>query len=455
MSRHTKTPLEKLRTKINNLVSDQLIDTGNSLNFQDTVIAEYDDFNFTYTKKRYYPTKLESIVEDDFSVVIPITHANLKYISSSSPNPPLFIKSLLKTFRDLGYTLNSITIGAVQNEIQTHILNITSNLYDDLNNINNEENKIKAHAYNNRIAPFLNQNYNIVLPQNQIDRDFGVLLREIIASNQITQADIQELTNQLQVGSITNVVIQHQVNKQVEWLIEGIEKILDAGKLNRQSAKDLGNSLFAYTKTSISGPEHLMEKILTDYGQFSLFGVPALINTNKYVMNATGLPRVQFDLLLINHLGEVEVVELKRSDTIILDFDSQRNKFYPSVELSKAIAQTERYITSLMKDNDEEYKIEGKKVKDYLNEQIGNIRHFESVRPTGLIIVGSNQSICLNYHDLEQNIKDKISLTDYNNNCDRAFRELKDSLKNIKIISYSELLESAKTRLELSTNTTP
>jgi hypothetical protein len=77
------------------------------------------------------------------------------------------------------------------------------------------------------------------------------------------------------------------------------------------------------------------------------FGVPAMINTNKYVIHHGDLSRSQLDLILITHLGDIELVELKRSDEILMDFDFGRKKFYPTKTLAAAISQCERYITTI------------------------------------------------------------------------------------------------------------
>lgn len=175
-----------------------------------------------------------------------------------------------------------------------------------------------------------------------------------------------------------------------------------------------------------------------------------LLNTNKYVKAPRGQSRSQFDLILINHLGDLEVVELKRTDEIILDYDKGRNKFYPSKNLSIAIAQAERYITAVTKDNDEEYKIEGLKIREYINKEVGGTTYIETIRPQALILIGSFETVTKPYSSLSIEMQTKVNEQDYNENGNRAYRELKESFKNIKILNYSELLEQARTRLELS-----
>ena len=233
------------------------------------------------------------------------------------------------------------------------------------------------------------------------------------------------------------------------WLINTVEEILDIDKLTKPKAKNIGSEKFKYTKISITGPEHLMEKILSDYGQYSIFGVPALLNTDKYVIHE-GSSRSQFDLILINHLGDIEIVELKRPDQYLFDYGNGRGKFYPSKDLAIAISQTERYITAINKDNDDEYKIGGKKIREFINDEIGNTMFVESIRPKALIVIGSWKKLSKDYSQLSDAVKAKVTKEDYDNDCLQAYKELQHSLKNIKILTYSELLENARTRLELN-----
>ena len=157
-------------------------------------------------------------------------------------------------------------------------------------------------------------------------------------------------------------------------------------------------------------------------------------------------------MILITHLGDIEVVELKRTDETILDYDSSRGKFYPSKSLSIAVAQAERYITAVTKDNDEEYKIDGKKIREYINEQVGGTTFIETVRPTALILIGSWKTLTKDYNKLTAETRKKVSESDYNDNGLRAYREIKNSYRNLKILNYSELLEHARTRLEIMKN---
>ena len=157
---------------------------------------------------------------------------------------------------------------------------------------------------------------------------------------------------------------------------------------------------------------------------------------------------MQFDIILIDSLSDVEIVELKRPDIEILNYDKRRNKFYPSKNLSVAIGQAERYITTLYKDNDKKFKINGKKIREYINGEIGESVELSITRPTALIVIGTIDRFVKKYETLDKTIKDKITRKKYYDNADQAYRELRSTHKNIKITTYTELIEGAELRLK-------
>jgi hypothetical protein len=450
MAHKKKEPLEKFKTKLKKIITGDIKDNSGTVKVKSTTLFKYDKVKLTYSRYRYFPTKIESIVEDDYEVTIPFDHNTLQYISSSSTNPPNLIRAIIKLIRDGGHKVERVFLGSANNAIKSNVLYLTCEFYDEIAAIYKEEGKDKDIRLKTRLSPFFNTYFKFKIKQASAERDYGLLLKEIINSGKVTQKDIVALTSRLDQGKSANIVIEKQINKQVKWLIETIDEILEEEKIDKSKAQELGYKHFGFPKISISGAEHLMEMILTKYGQYTLFGVPAMLNTDKYVIHSGSLSRSQFDLILVNHLGEIEVVELKRPDHYLLDFDASRNKFYPSTDLSIGVSQAERYISCVLKDNDEDYKIQGKKIREFLQSEIGNTLFIETVRPSALIVMGSNQHIYEKYENLKPEIKKKIKKTDYNTNGDRAFRELKGTFKNINILTYSELLEHARTRLELT-----
>lgn len=444
-----KTPLEKLETKINNLVSDaRFIKTARTVKFGEDKLFNYNKNAVKYGYKRCYISKIVPIASDDFKVTILLNEENLSLLSSNITNPPQIARTVLELFRkSLAKEFDTLLLGNSENKIVDKTVFITKELYNVIGEINKEEGKDRNVRFLNRTIPFLKTYFGVDPKTTQIDRDYTLLLKELIASGTVNQEDIISLTQKLDAGNNSDIIIKQQVHKQVEWLIESLQIIIDEPKLNRAKSKELGNKYFGFLKTEINGPEHLMEKILTKYGQYTIFGSPVLLNTDKYVVNKLGLPRSQFDIILINHLSDLEVVELKRPDIPILDYDEGRNKFFASKELSVAISQAERYISAVYRDNDEEYKIDNLKIREYLNREIGGSMTVEITRPSALIVIGSYQSIAAEYDFVSEKIKKKVTKENYEKNYWMAYKELKGAYKNINITSYSELIESARTRM--------
>lgn len=447
-----KTVQEKLETKLNSLAQySDITRNGQEFSVDGEVLLQVSDTELTYGVNRYSPTSAEPLWEDNFAVTLILSHENLNLVNSNPINPPKGAKKVYDVFKNVeGIDIQRIYIGTPENALNGNDLSATKDLYNIINDIDKEEGKDKRARIFNRFLPFLNTEFGIDTTEMEVDRDYSLLLKEILSSGEFTQQDIASFTDNLEEGEAAKVVIEKQINKQTEWLIETIENLLEIDRLTKPKAKDFGNQYFKYLKINITGPEHLMEKILTDYGQYSLFGVPALLNTNKYVVHGGGNSRSQFDLILINHLGDIELVELKRPDQYLFEYGNGRGKFYPSKDLAIAISQTERYITAVTKDNDEEYLIEGKKIRDFINDEIGNTMFVESIRPRALIIIGSWEKLSKGYDSLSVNAKSKVTKEEYDQDCLQAYKELQHSLSNIKIMTYSELLENARTRLELT-----
>lgn len=444
-----KTPLEKLDTKIKNLSTDaRFIKTSRTVKFGDEKLFDYNKSAVRYGYKRCYISKVDPIASEDFKVTILLNEENLSLLSSNITNPPQIARTVIELFRkSLAKDFDTIILGNSENKIVDKTVFITKELYNVIGEINKEEGKDRNARFLNRTIPFLKTYYGVEPKIKQVERDYTLLLKELIASGTVNQEDIISLSQKLDAGNNSDIIIKQQVHKQVEWLIESLQTIIDEPKLNRAKSKELGNKYFGFLKTEINGPEHLMEKILTQFGQYTIFGSPVLLNTDKYVVNELGLPRSQFDIILINHLSDLEVVELKRPDIPILDYDEGRNKFFASKELSVAISQAERYISAVYRDNDEEYKIDNLKIREYLNREIGGSMTVEIARPSALIVIGSYQSIAADYDLLPERIKKKVTKENYEKNYWMAYKELKGAYKNINITSYSELIESARTRM--------
>jgi|JI9StandDraft_1071089.scaffolds.fasta_scaffold53791_1 hypothetical protein len=118
------------------------------------------------------------------------------------------------------------------------------------------------------------------------------------------------------------------------------------------------------------------------------------------------------DFILVDSFDYADIFEIKKPDTPLFKYDEGRDNYYWSDELSKAISQTENYIHKIL-NTTLDFK-ESIKEKEKISINI--------IRPRGFIIVGNSKQ-------LEDDKKIK------------SFRILNDSLKNLQIILFDDLLK--------------
>lgn len=448
-----KKVLEKFETKLNNFLRNYggFVLSENKVFFKEKEIFSFKEINddlviLKYSKIGVRPTNIEPFYNIEYELEIKLDHDNLKFLSQNLLRPLKHIQKMYGFLKN-NIDINKIVFGEKEMKIEMGICYISNNFYGDFKTICTEESRDELQRVKTRVNPFFDKYFNIQFESDLLEKDYGVLLDEIIASKSLTADQIVDMTKNLEPGIKAEVVIQEKIERQAKWLIDILREIIDTQKLSQKLARDLGNKYFYYPKNSVSGPEHLLEKILSDYGQNIIFGVPALLNTNKYVISERLASRVQFDLILIDELSDVQIVELKRPDQVVLDFDSSRNKFFPSKSLAVAIGQSERYISTILKDNDEEYKIGGKKIREYIEDNVAGVTELFITRPSALVIIGRIQDLAKKYSEQTEKIKQSITEEEYERNLDQAYRELRSTHKNIKIITYSELISGAELRL--------
>ena len=119
------------------------------------------------------------------------------------------------------------------------------------------------------------------------------------------------------------------------------------------------------------------------------------------------------DFMLIDPYGYLDIYEIKKPTTNLMKHDRSRNNYYWDIELSKAISQVENYLHQVQRNSDG---------------LINDIRRNKGievniVRPRGYIIAG-----------MRSQLTNQKMLDD--------FRILNESLKNIDVIFYDDLLEN-------------
>ncbi|PYO42414.1 MAG: hypothetical protein DMD33_09465 [Gemmatimonadetes bacterium] len=121
------------------------------------------------------------------------------------------------------------------------------------------------------------------------------------------------------------------------------------------------------------------------------------------------------DFCLVTHDNYLDILEIKKPDTILLRLDQSRGNYYWDVELSKAISQTENYI--------EHVSNKAAHVRSYLLDK--KKIDIKAVRPRGIILAGDARLF------EEQKQRDD-------------FRLLSQGIKSITIVTYDELLARLK-----------
>jgi hypothetical protein len=128
------------------------------------------------------------------------------------------------------------------------------------------------------------------------------------------------------------------------------------------------------------------------------------------------------DFMLVDAYGYLDVYEIKKPQTMVLNFDRSRKNYYWSVEVAKAISQTEKYLDNIQQYRlDLEHKLRRGKIEAHI------------VRPRGFIVVGKRSSLTTD--EMRED-----------------FRVLNDGLKSVDLIFYDDLLDNLKTLLNRITD---
>lgn len=150
------------------------------------------------------------------------------------------------------------------------------------------------------------------------------------------------------------------------------------------------------------------------------------------------LPKVEFknietwekkypDFIWINHYDWVDIIEIKTHLKPILTYDSSHENFWFSSDTSKAIIQTINYMDWLVSNN-------FKKEKDK-EDVVSKLNVSDNLyRPRWIIIISSNENITNNYNKLNNDQKKSLN---------RDFIKLRNSLHNIQIFTFNEILDIA------------
>jgi len=213
---------------------------------------------------------------------------------------------------------------------------------------------------------------------------------------------------------------------------ENLKEIVDLGNeilglgvtdLKTLKAKALVGKI---TDKKIAKLEGLWQEYFEQYLLLLIFSYKSI--HPKIKLNNTDSKKDYPDFIGVNHYNGLDVIEIKTHLKRALTYDASHDNFSFSSELSRAIIQTTNYMDQIIAEN-------FKKSSD--RTKITSSIHEENLhRPRGIIIISSYANLASNMSDRD---KEKV---------ERDFTKLRNSLHNIQILTFDEILNTASDYLK-------
>ena len=196
----------------------------------------------------------------------------------------------------------------------------------------------------------------------------------------------------------------------------------------------LENILKEFDKKILEDPtEQKWQDFLKEYILFINLNYTEVVDKKNIGLIRDKIP----DFMLLDIYNYLDVYEIKRPSTKILEFDEDHNDFYWSADISKAVAQLENYIQTTTE--------VGPEIKMYLEKYYDlNVR---VIKPRGYIIAGTSDQLKTEYYS-KRRIKPEKFKTLTNVFISDNFRILNQSMKNIEVLFYDELINNLRTLLK-------
>lgn len=135
------------------------------------------------------------------------------------------------------------------------------------------------------------------------------------------------------------------------------------------------------------------------------------------------------DFIGINHYWGVDIIEIKHHLLPVLRYDKSHKNYAFSSDLSKAIIQSMNYMDALMQE-----KMSQKYKTELFDELDNSVLNKNIHRPTAIIIISSKERLVKSNKPISSEEFEKIN---------RDFTKLRNSLNNIKILTFDEILDMA------------
>lgn len=227
------------------------------------------------------------------------------------------------------------------------------------------------------------------------------------------------------VNGIDKDIIKHFDKHTLQKFEDFYEQLIKTKyKTKDRKTKLVTKTKIKIDKLAVDNVIEEFEKLLGDATSESNWGKFLLKNLflvdSKYLkaipeLNVVLAGARKVDFGLVDYQGHLDIFEIKKPDTKLLAPKQDRGNFYFHPDLTKAITQAEKYL----------YQAEGKRdslEKDILIEKEITVK---VIKPRAILLIGNSSQL-----DTEKKQID--------------FRILRNSLKNIEVILFDELLERLK-----------
>lgn len=216
---------------------------------------------------------------------------------------------------------------------------------------------------------------------------------------------------------------EYFIKEKLKDIIAIGREILELGTTDLTTAKALKViSKITDDATEIKQLEGLWQKFFEKYLLYLVFSYKKIYPKIEFT-NMDGDKKYP-DFIGINHYNGLDIIEIKTHLKNAVTWDASHKNFSFSSELSKAIIQTMNYMDAIVQ----------KRFKDNSDEQkVINMTEEENLfHPRGIIIISSDKKLT----------KSKLNKAK-NNLLRRDFTKLRNSLNNIEILTFSEILQIA------------
>jgi hypothetical protein len=236
-------------------------------------------------------------------------------------------------------------------------------------------------------------------------------------------------------GMIRKKVFDEEFLRKLDeyFIKEKLEDIIKKGKnivnlksdnVKSQDAKDLIKELFG---KEIGQLETVWQKYFEQYLLYLFFSYKKIV-PKVQLKDLENLDKDYPDFIGVNHYDGIDIIEIKTHLKNVLVWDKSHKNFAFSSEMSKAIIQTINYMDALS-DNKIKKTKDKKDLLTYLNID-------ENLyRPRGVIIISSKDKICKSQNKLTFDQKTRLN---------KDFTKLRNSIHNIQIFTFDEILSIAE-----------